>query len=335
MTAKTLGNTQQSSLPAMRLTQPIKAASAALLIASLMACSSDDDSDDMTAVTSPDGIVQVPIAAGATETIAAIEASLNRNPDVIVVGTVDHQANAQSVGLEQGPNSVLFFGNPALGSPLMQQNQQAGIDLPQRMHAYEDAEGEAQLSYNSTSFLQQRHGLDADTESLSTISTALMGLAQIVSGATIDADTEGSSTVTEDEGLVVVTSTRSFDETYASLISAIGDAGTLGIFQEIDHQANATGVGLELRPTRVVLFGNPNVGTPLMVSQAASGIDLPLKALVYEDADGNVLVVYNDPAYLAARHGITDQDTLIGNITTAVSSLVATATGTNTGTTGS
>lgn len=210
----------------------------------------------------------------------------------------------------------------------MQQNQQAGIDLPQRMHAYENADGEVQLSYNSTSFLQQRHGLDADTPQLTIIGTVLMGLAEAASGATIDAATAGSSTVTENEGLVVVTSTRSFDETYDAFITAIGDNGNPGIFREIDHQANAMGAGLDLGPTRVVLFGNPNVGTPLMVSQAASGIDLPLKALVYEDADGNVLVAYNDPVYIAARHGITDQDMLIGNVTTAVSGLVATATGT-------
>ena len=210
----------------------------------------------------------------------------------------------------------------------MQQNQQAGIDLPQRMHAYENADGEVQLSYNSTSFLQQRHGLDADTPQLTIIGTVLMGLDEAASGATIDAATAGSSTVTENEGLVVVTSTRSFDETYDAFITAIGDNGNPGIFREIDHQANAMGAGLDLGPKRVVLFGNPNVGTPLMVSQAASGIDLPLKALVYEDADGNVLVAYNDPVYIAARHGITDQDMLIGNVTTAVSGLVATATGT-------
>jgi len=314
-------NKQRISHSSTPITTALKAGGSAVLLATVMACSSsDDDSGDSVGASGSDGLVSVISSADTVETLASIESTLSGNAAVTIVGTVDHRANAESVSLVQGPNSVLFFGNPTLGTPLMQQNQQAGIDLPQRMHAYENAAGEVQLSYNSTNFLQQRHGLDAATPQLTTIGTVLMGLAEAASGATIDAATAGSSTVTEDEGLVVVTSTRSFDETYSGLITAIGDSGTLGIFREIDHQANATGVGLDLGPTRVVMFGNPNVGTPLMVSQAASGIDLPLKALVYEDADGNVLVAYNDPTYLAAR--------LIGNITTAVSGLVATATGT-------
>ena len=119
------------------------------------------------------------------------------------------------------------------------------------------------------------------------------------------------------------------DETYDALIAAITGTGTLGIFREIDHAANAASVNLDLRPTRVVMFGRPQVGTPLMVSQGSSGIDLPLKAVVYEDANGVVSIAYNDPAWIAERHNITDQDELITTITMAVDGLTATAAGTS------
>ena len=164
-----------------------------------------------------------------------------------------------------------------------------------------------------------------DTAQLSTISDALRELAEAAPADAVD-DTAVAN-VGADEGVITVVSTRSMDETYNALIQAITDTGTLGIFREIDHAMNAASVGLELLPTRLVMFGRPQVGTPLMVSQASSGIDLPLKAVVYEDADGVVTIAYNDPAWIAERHNITDQDELIATITMALGGLSATAAG--------
>ena len=76
------------------------------------------------------------------------------------------------------------------------------------------------------------------------------------------------------------------------------------VFARVDHAANATAAGMSLRPTELVIFGNPKGGTVLMQDQQRAGIDLPLKALVWEDADGRVSVTYNDPAWIARRHSI-------------------------------
>ncbi len=311
------------------ITRSTRGLTATALLCALVACSSDDDSDSdiVTATTSADGLISTLSAAGVTETIASIESTLNGIEPITVAGIVDHQANAESVGLEQSPNQVLFFGNPMLGTPLMQQNQQAGLDLPQRMHAFENAVGEVELTYNSASFLEQRHSIPADTAQLTTIGNALRGFAESATGSTVD--DSATPAVGADEGIITVTSTRSMDETYDALIAAITGTGTLGIFREIDHAANAASVNLDLRPTRVVMFGRPQVGTPLMVSQGSSGIDLPLKAVVYEDANGVVSIAYNDPAWIAERHNITDQDELIATITMAVGGLTATAAGTS------
>jgi uncharacterized protein (DUF302 family) len=84
------------------------------------------------------------------------------------------------------------------------------------------------------------------------------------------------------------------------------------IFSRIDHAEGAASVGKELRPTILVIFGNPNVGTALMLCGQTAGIDLPLKALVWQDEKGQVKLSYNDPGYLADRHRITNcGDTLI------------------------
>ena len=76
------------------------------------------------------------------------------------------------------------------------------------------------------------------------------------------------------------------------------------VFARVDHGKGARDVGMELRPTELLIFGHPRGGTPLMQAQQTAGIDLPLKALAWEDAAGKVWLAYNDPEWIAARHGI-------------------------------
>lgn len=106
-----------------------------------------------------------------------------------------------------------------------------------------------------------------------------------------------------DDGLITVPSTHAFDETLSRLDAAL-KAKNLTLFTRIDHAAGAAQVGLDLRPTTVVIFGNPRGGTPLMQSNQAIGLDLPLKMLVWQDGSGKVSITYNDPAWLASRYGI-------------------------------
>lgn len=94
----------------------------------------------------------------------------------------------------------------------------------------------------------------------------------------------------------------------------------LNIFARIDHAAGAAKVGKTLRPTEVLIFGNPQGGTPFMECAQTVGIDLPLKALVWEDAQGHVWLGYNDPAFLAKRHGVA-QCPAVGSLSKALSAL--------------
>jgi len=104
-------------------------------------------------------------------------------------------------------------------------------------------------------------------------------------------------------GLVVVRSRHSVDETVQRLQAAFIGKG-IQVFAVIDHSGEAEKVGLKMRPTKVLIFGSPKGGTPLMVAAPSLAIDLPMKALVAEDAGGEVWVTYNSPDYLQERHGV-------------------------------
>lgn len=109
-----------------------------------------------------------------------------------------------------------------------------------------------------------------------------------------------------EHGLVTLASPHSVKETIDRL-EAEAKAKGLTIFARIDHAGGARANGLPLRPTELLIFGNAKGGTPLMQAAQAIGIDLPLKALAWEDATGKVWLSYNDPAWLADRHGIAPQ----------------------------
>jgi uncharacterized protein (DUF302 family) len=105
------------------------------------------------------------------------------------------------------------------------------------------------------------------------------------------------------EGLISIPSVRSTTEIMGRLETAL-EAKAITVFARIDHAAGAAAAGLKLRPTTLLIFGNAKAGTPLMHAEQTIGIDLPLKILVWQDAAGTAWLTYNDPAWLARRHGI-------------------------------
>jgi len=115
-------------------------------------------------------------------------------------------------------------------------------------------------------------------------------------------------------GLLQVASPYTVDETVNRLESVLAERG-VQVFAVVDHSGEAEKVGMKMRPTKLVIFGNPKGGTPVMLAAPTLAIDLPLKALVWEDEDGKVWVSYNSPEYLQQRHGVPED--LIKNIAVA------------------
>jgi uncharacterized protein (DUF302 family) len=126
------------------------------------------------------------------------------------------------------------------------------------------------------------------------------------------------------EGLVTKPGRNSVPETMDRLVTVVQSKG-MTVFARIDHAAEAEKIGLKMRPTQLLIFGNPKGGTPLMVAAPTSAIDLPLKALAWQDADGKVWLTYNSPAYLKERHGIRGKDDAINALETALGAMTGKA----------
>ena len=125
-----------------------------------------------------------------------------------------------------------------------------------------------------------------------------------------------------ENGLVTIASSSNPSDTIKKLEASI-DARGLNLFARIDHAEGAAKVGQNLRPTEVLIFGNAKSGTPLMQANQTIGIDLPLKALVWEDESGKTFISYNDPEWLAKRHGLgSEVMPVVENIRAALDDLV-------------
>lgn len=127
-------------------------------------------------------------------------------------------------------------------------------------------------------------------------------------------------------GIITKKSKHSFENTYQNIKTIIENNPNLKVILELDHQANAMSVGLDLLSTKIILFGNPKLGTPLMRSNVLLGLDLPQKILVTEDETGIVSVSYNNPQYLKERHAITDKDNVFDKISNALDTITTKAT---------
>jgi len=126
------------------------------------------------------------------------------------------------------------------------------------------------------------------------------------------------------EGMISIKSAHSVAVTADRLEKILTSKG-MTVFKRIDHAAGAQKVGKTLRPTELVIFGNPKVGTPIMLCSQSVAIDLPQKALIWQDEAGQVWFSYNDPAYLALRHNIQGCDEVLKKVAGALGKFAAKA----------
>ncbi len=135
-----------------------------------------------------------------------------------------------------------------------------------------------------------------------------------------------SATVAGDNGLKTKKSNYSVKETLDRLEGVLKEKG-ITIALRWSHSDKGNSVDIPLRPTELLIFGNPKLGTNMFTSKQTAGIDFPMKALAWEDEKGQVWLTYNDPAYLAKRHGIKDRDEVVKKMTGALDKFTSAATG--------
>lgn len=243
----------------------------------------------------------------------------------MVTLTLDHRANAESVGMELRPTTVVIGGAPKIGTPLLLEQQEVGVDLPQKFLAWQDADGAVWLAYNSAEYVATQAGIDPGSPALTGLEQGSAGIAAAASGSDTPA-TAGAPVVRYPDYLLDQPSDAEVDGAISRYREAFAAAG-LARLPVVDHAAGARSVGADLRPTQVVYAGNPAVGTPLIAAEQTMGIDLPTRYLAWEDEAGAVRVGHVDVERLAQRHGVTGADEALGMATTGTATFTAAAAG--------
>lgn len=225
-----------------------------------------------------------------------------------ITATIDHAGNASSVGLELRPTTVIFARDRRMEAQLIMRSQTVAIDLPFKFLFWEDEAGNIQEETNGVGYLVDRHHISLRD-----------GLLEQV--AELNAQEGGGR-----HGLVTIDSGQSFETTVAALSASLAGAGFRIPFV-FDYRADAAAVGGHVRPTTLIVFGNPEVGTQLMQNRQEIGIDLPQKFLIWEDENGQIHISWNDPFFIARRAGIQGLDALLTNIANALANLAASGQG--------
>ena len=129
-----------------------------------------------------------------------------------------------------------------------------------------------------------------------------------------------------ENGLITIKSKHSAMKTIDRLEAIVKKKG-ITVMGRVSHTKNAAGVGIKIRPTELLIFGNPKLGSNFFTSNQVAGIDLPMKALAWQDEKGQVWLTYNDPNYIAERHNIDDRDEIVKKMSGALGKLTAKAAG--------
>lgn len=239
----------------------------------------------------------------------------NQGFEISVV--INHSGAAASVGLELAPNQVIFARPPRfLEKRLLSKSKTIGIDLPLKFHVFE-TESDIRLSVNTLGYLIDRH------------QTKVRDIALKITRRL----TQQFGTPTpEQRGLITVKSTRSVAETVQALQDAISNNPDARIPLVLDY-SEGKGHGYKYyRRSRsnfpvLVVFGNPNAGTPLMQVEPRIGIDLPQKLLVWKDKTNQVNITYNDPRFIAKRFDLEGVDARLDAIANALNNIASAGAG--------
>lgn len=224
-----------------------------------------------------------------------------------IMADVDHAMGAKKVGLDLRPTRTLIFGNPKGGTLLMQQKQEIGIDLPLKLVVWEDEKKTIHTSYYNATALTNRYGITQPEAVITKVNGMFNGLT----------GSKGKALAPTEKGtykeLITKSSLLNTEETFNKLKEVVLAKG-LQIMAEVPHDKGAAKVGLELRPTRTLVFGNPKIGTLFMQSNQEMALDLPFKVLVFENEKGETQLSYHDATFLTKRYRITDKEAVVQKV---------------------
>ena len=222
---------------------------------------------------------------------------------------INHSAAAASVNLDLAPNQVIFARPPRyIEQRLLKKSMTIGIDWPMKFLVFEDSDGSVKLTINTLGYLIDRHDIK---------------IRDLVLRMTNEQIEQFGTTGRERQGLISVKSSQSVEDTVQALQDAISVNPEARIPLVLNYGKNR-----HLSPI-LIIFGNPNVGTPLMQADPRVGVDLPQKLLVSEDKNGQVSITYNDPHFFAERVGLKGQNDRLDAIANALKNIAMAGAGDN------
>lgn len=230
---------------------------------------------------------------------------MNANPGMLVTNTFDHQENAKSSHLTMDFSTFHHLYTNQLVNPLVAENPLTALDLPMRIHFYEE-DGEDLVQFIDGNYLIKRYNLNSSIETASSNSRVLNSITQSLSNN--EAFTSADLNFKKFEGIDIYQSTSNFNQTAKSILGNIKKKSDVSLLAAHDFQSFAEDAGFEMGKCILLLFGNPKVGTSLMKEKPSLGIDLPLKLLIYEDGDGSTKVASNDMNFIFGLHGYQNRE---------------------------
>lgn len=260
------------------------------------------DVEENTTAKMPIPFVEKTHSKSVEETYNAIKSAIEANGNLKIIAELNHSKAAEDVAIKIPESRLIIFGNPKVGTQLMQQNQKIGMDLPMKILVY-DNNGITKVIYSNASILFNRYEI-----SLPEIEQKINELLNKITHSEVEEtklqDLKLKSILSE---LQTKESTLSVDKASEKLEKLLKDK-EFKLFAKVEHDKAAKKENLELRPTRLFVFGKPEVGSKLMEVNSTIGLDLPMKILIYQDENGKTQVSFFKGSFLAARHGIDNQE---------------------------
>ncbi|WP_375560876.1 DUF302 domain-containing protein [Bernardetia sp. OM2101] len=236
------------------------------------------------------------------EVYNSIKSAIEANENLKIIAEVNHSEAAKGIEMEISENRLIIFGNPKAGTQLMQQNQAVAIDLPMKILVYDD-NGTTKVIYNNASILMNRYEI-----TLPELEEKMNGLLDKISVSDIE---EPQLHKLQLESILADLQTKesslSVDKASEQLEKLLKEK-EFKLIAKVEHDKAAKNTGLELRSTRLFIFGKPKVGSQLMKLNSTIGLDLPMKILIWEDENGKTQVSYFKGSFLANRHSIENEE---------------------------
>ena len=247
-----------------------------------------------------------PTSAGRLTAVDALHEQVQSNAeaaaDLVPLLTIDHARLAAETGAHMPPARVSLIHAVAIELALVAEDPRIALDLPVRVLAFESPEGTAAVTFNDADYLRGRYGLDPDSAALDGYRSAL---GELLQGFPEGAVQPFASNRLETSGVIEIVSDFGFDETIERLRDSVMSQGDTVWFGEVDYRALAGERGRSLPPATLLLFGAPEPGGKAMAEAPTLGLDgFCQKLVVWQAANGDVRVAYNDLLVLAERQGV-------------------------------